>query len=127
MNAKELDQALNAYLECALWSSLDWDALDNEDDNPDPMDTNYDISDFAPEFVTLAERELCEAWDTAQLLQGSEWWTPEQFGHDFWLTRNGHGAGFWDRGQGRVGDLLSDMAGSYGAIDLYVFDGKVRS
>lgn len=22
----------------------------------------------------------------------------EQAGHDFWLTRNGHGAGFWDRG-----------------------------
>lgn len=21
----------------------------------------------------------------------------EQAGHDFWLTRNGHGAGFWDR------------------------------
>lgn len=21
-----------------------------------------------------------------------------QHGHDFWLTRNGHGAGFWDRG-----------------------------
>ncbi len=22
---------------------------------------------------------------------------PEQIGHDLWLTRNGHGAGFWDR------------------------------
>jgi len=22
---------------------------------------------------------------------------PEQLGHDLWLTRNGHGAGFWDR------------------------------
>lgn len=22
---------------------------------------------------------------------------PIQAGHDFWLTRNGHGAGFWDR------------------------------
>ena len=22
--------------------------------------------------------------------------TPKQAGHDFWLTRNGHGAGFWD-------------------------------
>jgi hypothetical protein len=22
---------------------------------------------------------------------------PEQLGHDLWLTRNGHGTGFWDR------------------------------
>jgi len=22
---------------------------------------------------------------------------PDQAGHDLWLTRNGHGAGFWDR------------------------------
>jgi len=22
---------------------------------------------------------------------------PEQLGHDLWLTRNGHGVGFWDR------------------------------
>ena len=23
--------------------------------------------------------------------------TPERIGHDLWLTRNGHGTGFWDR------------------------------
>lgn len=26
-------------------------------------------------------------------------YTPEQAGRDFWFTRQGHGAGFWDRGQ----------------------------
>ena len=26
-----------------------------------------------------------------------------QIGHDLWLTRNGHGAGFWDRGLGAQG------------------------
>ena len=24
-------------------------------------------------------------------------WSPIQLGHDLWLTRNGHGVGFWDR------------------------------
>ena len=24
-------------------------------------------------------------------------YSPDQLGHDLWLTRNGHGAGFWDR------------------------------
>ena len=28
---------------------------------------------------------------------GHEWDIDEQAGHDFYLTRNGHGAGFWDR------------------------------
>lgn len=28
--------------------------------------------------------------------------TPAQAGHDFWLTRNGHGAGFWDGDDGKV-------------------------
>lgn len=41
---------------------------------------------------------------------------------DFWLTRNGHGAGFWDRGAGSVGKRLTDAAKSYG--ERYVFDGR---
>lgn len=36
------------------------------------------------------------------------------FGHDFSLTRNGHGTGFWDRGHGELGEWLSDLARSAG-------------
>jgi hypothetical protein len=45
-----------------------------------------------------------------------------QVGHDFWLTRNGHGAGFWDRGIGDYGDALTEHAHSFGASDVYVGD-----
>lgn len=39
----------------------------------------------------------------------------EQAGHDFWLTRNGHGTGFWDRdddvyGEGN-GNQLTELCG----------------
>ena len=45
---------------------------------------------------------------------------------DFWLTRNGHGAGFWDRGLGSVGDELTKNAKPFGSVDAYVGDdGKV--
>ena len=37
-----------------------------------------------------------------------------QCGHDFALTRNRHGTGFWDRGLGDVGDRLTDAAHAYG-------------
>ena len=35
-----------------------------------------------------------------------------------WLTRNRHGAGFWDRGLGRVGDILTEVAHSFGEAYL---------
>lgn len=34
-------------------------------------------------------------------------------GHDFWFTRNGHGVGYWDKGLGEAGDILSSACGWY--------------
>jgi hypothetical protein len=48
--------------------------------------------------------------------------TPESLGHDFWLTRNRHGAGFWDRGLGELGERLTKAAQSFGESDLYLGD-----
>lgn len=42
--------------------------------------------------------------------------TAEQIGHDFWLTRNRHGAGFWDRGLGALGERLTHIAHSMGEV-----------
>ena len=45
-----------------------------------------------------------------------------QFGHDLWLTRNGDGSGFWDRGLGQMGDTLSEHAQAMGEVWTYVTD-----
>lgn len=46
--------------------------------------------------------------------------------HDFWLNRNGHGAGFWD-GDWEKGDELSDASHTFGSCDIYVGDdGKLH-
>ena len=45
-----------------------------------------------------------------------------QMCHDYWLTRNGHGAGFWCRGLGDVGKTLSDLAED-GSYDVFAVDG----
>lgn len=43
---------------------------------------------------------------------------PESYaGHDFWLTRSGHGAGYWDRGLGELGDRLTEAAKAMGSPD----------
>lgn len=38
-------------------------------------------------------------------------------GHDLYLSRNGHGAGFFDRGNGAALDRLQDAARGYGEMD----------
>lgn len=46
-----------------------------------------------------------------------------QAGHDFWLTRNGHGAGFWDGDWSEdYADDLAKAAESYGSFDIYLGD-----
>jgi hypothetical protein len=46
-------------------------------------------------------------------------YSAEQVGHDLWLTRNGHGAGFWDRPEvyGKHTDLFTGMARAQGYHD----------
>lgn len=112
-----MSDMIAAYIECALWSSHsyteDGELLENLDD--------YEASSA----FTLEARADCEAFyeansaDLADIDAG-------QAGHDFWLTRNGHGAGFWDRGLGEVGERLTAACKPYGSVDLYVgADGEV--
>lgn len=108
----DLDAFVDAYIECALWSSLD--------DKGEPLDGTYDDGDIADTARADMVSECTDfvngnAADLATLDAG-------QCGHDFWLTRNGHGTGFWDRGYGDLGDRLSKAAEVYGESDLYVGD-----
>jgi hypothetical protein len=120
-NGADVDKMVDAYIECALWSSTNFTS---EDDDGTPFDDGYGPDDIAPETVA-AFYEDCEAFATANA-DDLATMSPEQAGHDFWLTQNRHGAGFWDRGLGAVGDRLTAAAHAYGSVDLYVGDdGKV--
>ncbi len=118
----DLDVFVTQYLETALWSSTQCDEAGN---NCTPLDEDYSIDDFAVEALLQAIAD-CDAFreDNADdlALAGDD----SQNGHDFWLTRNRHGAGFWDRGYGEVGTRLSDAAHVWGSVDPYIGDnGKV--
>jgi hypothetical protein len=81
----DLDSFFNAYVTAALWSSNDEDEV--------PLDANYTPQDFTKESYKKMRADADKfAKEHAALIIGRE----EQAGHDFWLTRNGHGAGFWD-------------------------------
>jgi hypothetical protein len=57
---------------------------------------------------------------------GGQVYDASNAGHDLWLTRNRHGAGFWDRGLPKaVGEALSTAARNMGEIHLYVHRGRI--
>lgn len=118
INRDDFETFVRAYLECALWASTD----NSDDSGGNPLDDNYDVDDFTRDAVRSARRDcrgflgLPEVADT--LATVGDW---GQHGHDFWLTRNHHGAGFWDRGYDpKIGDMLTKWAHSYGGSDVYV-------
>lgn len=115
MDAINFKAFLQGYLVCALWSSTE------EDGNP--LDDNYGIDDLSPEAMAQAEEEckdfiLHNTSDILDALDTKIGYTVSRAGHDFWLTRNGHGAGFWDRGLGVVGNRLTAAAEVYGGRNV---------
>ena len=102
----------DSYLTCAAWSSTDFEG--------EPLDV-YQFSDEAEKRMKADLDSFCEEM-TPELEEEYDvaGGTPEQFAHDFWLTRNRHGAGFWDRGIGEIGDKLTKMAKVHGTCNLYL-------
>lgn len=117
-----------AYIEAALWSEC---VDSSEGDDTSFLDAGYDASDLADEARESIQRAcdaFCEvaAVDLASFPGRKQWSQDECAGHDFWLTRNGHGAGFRDRGLGDLGDRLSEVAKRFGGSDAYLGDdGKI--
>jgi len=116
-----MDRFTQAYIECALWSSMD----ESTPTGGEPLDTNYGVSDLASETLGSFERD-CNKFQKENAEDLKQAGNDEQNGHDFWLTRNHHGSGWWDRGYGEVGERLTEATHKYKEVDLYVGDdGKV--
>lgn len=119
-----------AYLECALWSSTD----ESRDDGGDPLDDNYTIEDFAPDALAkmLEDCRRFQDENREDLESGvrpkGRWCAEELAGHDFWLTRNGHGSGFWDGDWPKeMGERLTASSKRFGSCWLFVGDdGKIH-
>jgi hypothetical protein len=108
---RSLDSFARAYLEAALWSSTD-----NADDRGgEPLDRNYGPEDI--ESKTLAKQNASDIGGESSLA-----------GHDFWLSRNGHGSGFFDNDDTFGADeaeRLQEAAEAFGNFDLYVHRGRI--
>jgi hypothetical protein len=108
---------MDGYLAAALWSSFD------EAENP--LDDKYSTEHLSEHAIRTSVKESVDFIKANAKDMEASGAPPEQHGHDFWLTRNGHGAGFWDRGYGAVGDRLSEAARPYGEVNIFVETGPV--
>lgn len=114
-----MDKFLAGYLEAALRSSV-------EDANTDQtfQDLGYTTNDLSPVGIKEATED-CEAFrviawhDFKGALQYTD---AEHLGQDFWLTRNGHGTGFWDRSElpEYYRKRLTDLAEMFGPAHPYL-------
>ena len=102
MSDDDFAAAVTAYLDCAVWTeSSDRSVWDPE------------LRAYGRVAVATFSHSVCDILPT--------YWqhaTPDQLGHDLWLTRHGHGTGFWDRGlPGTLGEVLSREARAMGDDD----------
>ena len=129
MNKKEF---IRGYMQAALWSSICIDSDDCE-----YLDEKYDESDLAKETLEQMERDciqfikendddLFEYAEQRSIPFDADYTESDCAGHDFWLTRNALGSGFWARGMKQLGDRLTSATEKFPEIDLYVGDdGKI--
>lgn len=123
----EQQKFIVGYLTAALWSSTDT--------NPETEET-FHLDDF--EWGAGMEDKLAEdcidfmVYQAQNLARYAVQYRPagvydvwECAGHDFWLTRAGHGVGYWDRGLGQLGDDLTTATKTFGGIDLYLGDDRL--
>lgn len=110
------------FITCALWASTD--------DSGEPLDRNHTAEDFTAEALHQIITE-CQAFNDFAAPLPLYGGTPqtavlaaERAGHDYFLTRNGHGAGFWDRDELSETDQqrLTNLSKAAGELDIMTDD-----
>ncbi len=124
-----VDLMLRGYLAAAEWTFCD--VVDGEDVDTVPDD----CEGWHPSAIDKARAD-CEAFAAANAADLAAYAETRRIrgdysadgcaGHDFWLTRCGHGTGFWDRGEvpADARDRLAKAARRFGNVDVYLGDDK---
>lgn len=138
-----------AYIECAMWANLMMykcehgiNAYDCDECDPDEIEPELESADAWPgeydeeltdEALATVEKD-CRDFVAANIFDlmacGLD---SDQCGHDFALTRNRHGAGYWDRKHlGKTEDAaldrLTEASHAHGEQTFVVNrDGKVSA
>jgi hypothetical protein len=110
----------DAYIQTLLWAETG--------DDMEPVDKEWNPSNIDPASLKSIERDCASFQEKAKDILAGLNIPDSQVGHDFLLTRNRHGAGFWDSPEkyGIDGaDKLTVIAHSFGETEIYVGDDGV--
>ena len=134
---KKLDLFTRFYIDAALSTSTD----NLEPNGGDQLSKKYGVDDFENSTLLKMVKDCKDFQQKYKTLYESAGWDDGKAGYDFWLTRNRHGAGFWDRDSStlystqlyqnggeeaikKVAKELTEKAHSYGEFNLYLGNGK---
>ena len=96
-----IQDIIDGYIQCAEW--VEEERLSN----------CYDVKEYA-RLITPEVNDFLNMVTPSDIEQYLMHFDYSQMGHDLYLTRCGHGAGFWDRGLNELGDRLTQAAESIG-------------
>ncbi len=126
MNTKRKKEFLCGYIQAALWSSTDYNGtpLDDCEHGEEKLarETRERMAKDCAKFIEENETDLDRYEVQRAIPVGAEYTAAACAGHDFWLTRERHGAGFWDRNLGELGERLTSASQACGESPLYVGD-----
>jgi hypothetical protein len=125
MPADYLQTFTMSYLGTAEWCDID----------SDKKHTGFTMATIAAakidcaEFIKLVQAEFTESEATAILTRKGQD-VAYTAAHDFWLTRNHHGAGFWDDERYNQfatngGKRLTDIAHKFTGCNVFVNRGRL--
>lgn len=105
----DLDEFTQAYVEALFFTST------GSRDDEDLEHASFD--ELAPKTLAKIIHDCALFQKDNEHLCSGDW---SGAGHDFWLTRNHHGAGFWDGDwEEPEATALTDASHGYRSIDLY--------
>lgn len=122
LDAAGADDFARGYIAALIWTNeepscesvREWEADAAEDDaSGRALPAHVTADDFHPGALAecLADCAAFQAKAAAMLAEaGARGYSASRAGHDFWLTRNHHGAGFWER------EELEDDSDEYEAL-----------
>lgn len=101
------------YIETMLWASRG--LTSSEETDVECLDAIAGIDDLSKEAIEKVKTDCKTFLEKYEEIETAHEFDLTNVAHDFWLTRNGHGAGFWDGDYPEPeGSKLTELAKSFG-------------
>jgi hypothetical protein len=117
-----LDEFTQGYIKSMFWADVNEDSLGGEGtENINWDDIGFENLDH---HSLLKIIEDCKKFQKKAGAEAIEAYGAEQAGHDFYMTRNGHGVGFWeeDHATPEICQALDKLAKATGQTWVYIGD-----